>query len=231
MNVCEAGHNRHDSHLVNTNQGYKMYVFNAGKYKDTEGYCTGDDDVSRTIEKTRGWEPAETKVLKNILENEPYGTVLDFGTHIGWYSIMAGKLGHKVIGFEGDDENIELLWDSAIYNNIDDKLEIHHCWIDKEHNLPEIDQDKTYLLLKSDLEGNDPFVVDICRNLFENGKIIYAFIEISPVFNNKYKTMVDRIIEWGYEAEIVDPDDGELKPWNGKLDFNQANMLFTRKER
>lgn len=229
MNICEAGHDKHDSHLVNTNQGYKMYVFNAGKYKDTEGYCTGDDDVSRTIEKTRGWEPAETAVLKNILENEPVGNVLDFGTHVGWYSLMAAKLGHTVYGFDGDDENIELLYDSAVYNKLDGKVTVVHSWVDE--NSPKIKADKKYLLMKCDLEGNDIYAVEMCRELFAKRYITYAFIEISPIFNDKYQGMIDFITACGYSVEIVDPDDGVLKPWNGKFDFDQANMLFTRSER
>lgn len=229
MNICEAGHTRHDSHLVNTNQGYKMYVFNAGKYKDTEGYCTGDDDVSRTIERTRGWEPAETAVLKNILENEPVGNVLDFGTHVGWYTLMAAKLGHTVYGFDGDDENIELLMDSAIYNRLEKKINVSHAWVGKDS--PVLKADRKYLLMKCDLEGNDMYAVEMCRDLFVKRMITYAFIEISPVFNDNYKKMIDFIMECGYMAEIVDPEDGVLKPWDWELNFDQANMLFTRLER
>jgi len=88
-NVCQAGHKKHDTLKVETGVG-PMFVYDYEKYKDIAGYCTGKDDVSRTLINEGAWEKPETEIVKGILENGNRNNLLiDIGCHIGWYSISS----------------------------------------------------------------------------------------------------------------------------------------------
>ena len=102
--LCQAKHKKHDRLLVDTQQG-EMYVYDYDQYNGFNGYCTGQDDISRTLQNTGVWEPIETAIIKEILENgDRNASVIDFGTHIGWFTLMAAEAGYKVIGYEGMDD-------------------------------------------------------------------------------------------------------------------------------
>lgn len=230
MNVCAAKHSKHDVIQVDTNQGFPMFIYDALKYKDTYGYCTGDDDVSRTIKNTSCWEPSETKIFLKLMEKANKGdTFIDFGTHIGWYTLLAALRGLSVIGFEGDAENMKVLLENAHLNGVDNQIIIEHAWID-EHT-PLIDSNASEVfMVKSDLEGNDRFAIDSCVPLLEKRHIQYLMVEISPCFNDSYPELVKRVQDYGYD--VFDMNQGELI----KIDdidahiasINQTNYMFVR---
>ena len=84
------------------NKIYNMFVY---KYSDR---------VSKVIIRKKSWEIKETKNLlealyyysnkKNIKNEDIY--IVDIGANIGWYSILFGKYGFKVISFEPTKINI-----------------------------------------------------------------------------------------------------------------------------
>ena len=61
----------------------------------------------------RSWENEETENIlkslnyysnkKNIKKKDLY--IIDIGANIGWYSILLGKFGFKVISFEPNENN------------------------------------------------------------------------------------------------------------------------------
>lgn len=80
-----------------------------------------DDSVTPTLAHRRVWEPGETAFLESRLR--PGMTFLDIGAHIGYFSVLAGRLvGPRglVLAFEPDRRNYELLlanvWRNGLTN-------------------------------------------------------------------------------------------------------------------
>ena len=73
---------------------------------------TGDLHVSESIA-TRGvWEPFESELVRRVLEvvsGKERPIFIDCGANIGWYSVLAGALGAKVLAFEPMPANARLL--------------------------------------------------------------------------------------------------------------------------
>lgn len=65
------------------------------------------DFVKESFEKEGVWEPRTTEYIKNHLKK---GQIfVDVGANVGYYSVLASRLGAKVIAFEPSKENRELL--------------------------------------------------------------------------------------------------------------------------
>lgn len=241
MILCQAGHKTHDLVQKNTANGM-LNIYDWEKYKDFNGYCTGQDDVSKTIAKYGRWEEFETALVKDILEshNTDRG-IIDFGAHIGWFSIMAARMGFDVISYEGDSNNCEVLRKNAELNDVSHLVKVCDMWVDDQVT-PKDYQDK--LLLKIDLEGNDEFAIKMCGPLLKRGGVEFILIEISPSFNGGYPALVDHISSFGYKPYVL-PYDDQFKhhhaykeapfktllkhcEFQGKYDFGQANLLFIK---
>ena len=227
MNVCQVGHKSHETLDINTDIG-PMRVYNLQKYKNIRGYCTGKDEVSGSLIATGQWEPFETKVVSNILNRPAPGEyILDFGSHIGWYSILAAQRGYRVVAIEGDKENIKTLEHNAKINQVANMIMTAHLWIDSNldnfDDLKLIRPETKIKLMKVDIEGNEQYAVKLVEDWLENKNIENILLEISPVFNKSYPKLIDKLVKYDYEIY----KDGNI--WNGKLDFDQANLLFTLK--
>ena len=81
------------------------------------------DIVSSAIRMSGFWEPRETGMIADL----PQGSlVVDIGANIGWHTLVALSLGHRVIAFEPMIGNLELLEHSLCLNpGIDSKLTLH----------------------------------------------------------------------------------------------------------
>lgn len=225
MKTCQAGHVMHERLMVDTVVG-KMMVFDFEKYKDQHGlYCTGQDDISRTLKNEGVWGHTETKMIEELLAqgNPVQRIVLDFGAHIGYYSVMAAKLGYTVQAYEGNFENAELLRINAKLNGVDYKIVTNTIWIDK--NSSNVNFNKEIELAKIDLEGNEKHAVRMLWPLIKTQQIKHIFMEVSPVFNDSYPDLVTSICAAGYDVFL----DGE--PFNGEFNFAQDNLLFVRREK
>ena len=65
------------------------------------------DFVKEEFEKSGTWEPRTTEYIKKHLKKGQ--TFVDIGANVGYFSILASKLGAKVISFEPSKDNRELL--------------------------------------------------------------------------------------------------------------------------
>jgi FkbM family methyltransferase len=66
-----------------------------------------DQYISAEIAQGQIWEPLETEVVRRLLQ--PGALFLDVGANIGWYSVVAARLGARVIALEPEPTNFRLL--------------------------------------------------------------------------------------------------------------------------
>lgn len=181
---------------------FKLNVYDWRKYEGTVGYCTGDDAVSLSVFTQGIWEGSETRLILQLLrEGDKGNKVLDFGAHVGWYSVIAGVEGYDVIAYEFDAENVELIGLNAKLNDCSDKISIEHSWVDSNSKV--IDGSWDVEIMKCDLEGLDEYAVAMCSKLFNEQRVRYALIEISPIFNDSYPSLIESICSCGYKVYKV----------------------------
>lgn len=224
MNECDLNHPTHDTLQVETVQGL-FNVFDAPKYAGNPGfYCPGQDAVSDRLIAEGLWEKDDSKPIAKILERgDRSKLVVDFGCHIGWYTIMAAKAGYDVLAIDADAENLRLLAANAELHGVEDKIEFSHVWVDEKFNLEmdcavEIDAVE---LVKIDLEGNDSQAVEACWPFIDRVENLY--VEISPVFNDGYPKLVDRLVDAGFQAFWTDG-----RPFDNDYSLSQFNLRFSR---
>lgn len=206
---CAVGHKDHETKMAVTKAGYPMLVYKWEDHFTTRGdnptfpkyeqYCPAQDVISYCIDTTGQWEPAETQVVQDILRETTGKVVLDFGSHIGWYSLMAASYGHQVGAFDASELNLSLLRESEEQNRFAGEIYRHLCQIEDDFPYFSADYEDVHLL-KVDVEGAESKVVSACWNLWEYKKIKYAIIEISPVFNDTYPDLVEKICSYGYRV-------------------------------
>ncbi len=207
IELCEQGH-AHHRRLVSPVRypragAAEMWVYDAFSYIGTEGYCTGDDDVSRTIITTGSWEKCQTPVIADLLADAQRGLVIDFGCHIGWYTLLAAKLGHDVLAIDGCNENLETLGASLAIARPHGLVVSVQSWVDED--VPHLPVHAPPVrLVKVDLEGNDRHAIRSLRNLLQERAVDNIFVEISPVFNDTYLGLIDLLMRgYGFVGEII----------------------------
>lgn len=215
MNICQAGHEFHDRILVDTKYGLMM-IYDYSKYMGFRGYCTGQDDVSKTIDLYRIWEPQETQFVEKLLKNvKEKGLFIDIGAHIGWYSRLAYQLGYSVIAYEGDLENMDVLLENNPH------IQAIPVWFNEHSEIKKI-PDKRITLMKIDLEGAEQYAIKCFRDYLD--VIDNMLIEVSPVFNTSYDFLLHSLKQKGFRAYYLDG-----KPFEYIYNFNQGN-LWLKKE-
>lgn len=205
-NDCGRGHVVHETVLVPIEFGdltFDLEVYNSPRYNNTDPptFCHGDDGVATGLICNKLWEEYETRLVVDILGNEPPGIVLDFGVNVGWYTVIAAKLGHTVIGWEMEPETLALCQRNLARSGVSATL--IQGFIDDD--APRLHADADVLFVKADVESHEFGVVEACWDLFEQRRIKYALLEISPVFRPGYAALLSSIIALGYKAYVV-PD-------------------------
>lgn len=213
-NLCQAGHSTHDKVEVNSVLG-NMWVYHYDKYKDFNGYCTGQDDISRTIVNTRMWEPDITEVATQILKFGNRDNVfVDIGSHIGWFSRLAENQGYKVMAYDGDSDNIESLNQNTLYTKA------NLIWFEEGTQIKN-KIDTGIELMKIDIEGAEQYAIKAFEQYL--GKTKNILMEVSPVFNDSYPALIQKLVEIGFTPYEID---GSL--FNFDYSFAQTNLLFKR---
>lgn len=169
-------------------------------------YDHGCDAVTEALTTQGVWEAQESTVAVDILATTP-GLVLDFGAHIGWYTVLAGIFGnHPVIAFEPDPATVEILTRNAVRNGVN---VVYQPGVGP--STPPISVEGSVALMKCDIEGMDGYAVDRCADLFKRHSIRHALIEVSPIFfedgrsDCDYVAMVGQLIDWGYRVYRIPP--------------------------
>jgi len=79
------------------------------------------------------WEPLETELVMNLLK--PGATFVDVGGHVGYYSVIAGKIvsqGGKVITFEPETTNHTVLTQNVQLNGLEGVVQLNKLAVWKE---------------------------------------------------------------------------------------------------
>lgn len=211
LNQCEFGHGRHA-----TKRAAGMTIFDWEAYQGLEGYCTGQDDVSRTIDLYGYWEAEETAKAMSVVEAGDL--VFDFGAHIGWYSRQAVQRGASVYAYEADPENVRLLRLNC------EPLFVRVGWL---ADMPTVSNLFPVRLVKIDVEGAEDEAVRIVRPLLAAGLVDSLLVECSPELAGYYPALVDTLIGYGYTATVVDKT-GEWPITGATLGPVQRNVWFAR---
>lgn len=263
---CQVGHDRHQTIVVRRDiRGVTLdlEIYDWREYFTTvDGnetvsehgkYCTGQDIISYCIDQQNVWETEETGVMLDIL-NEPQTDdkiMLDFGSHIGYYTNLAADRGFTVASFDGSKENLELLYRSAVMNEVADKIYPYLCWLDDQAPILSRDTEKVRLA-KVDIEGAEQYALQMLSDLIGGHKLKYLIMEISPVFNDTYPAIVETIAGQGYDVYLIETrkewehreelDNEPLKtvlkycqiPADGRKEYvaslHQENFLFVRRD-
>lgn len=161
----------------------------------------GDWAVSQSIKDHGVWEPVETALLSSAFAGNRNSLFLDFGSHVGWYSIIARQWGLPVLAYDAALPCIEMLARRG-----DDQLLPMQAWIDESFtaSFPAAPAGKPLLVIvKMDIEGNEQFAVKGLAEAFRDGVITHCLMEVSPVFNASYPHIVNVLIGRGYECWVL----------------------------
>ena len=194
---CQRGHSSHATRRVEIELGgrtpyhdypsiptrlgrrFVMDVYEAEAYIDWEDarYCPGQDAVSETIVGLGLWEPRETILTLTVCSSPAEGCVIDFGAHIGWFTLLAASCGRAVGSFECDRENYRLLHSNLVLNGwADQVIEINET-IDATS--PELEPGPIRLA-KLDVEGAEYDAIRMLWPSIEGGTLDHLMVEIEP---------------------------------------------------
>jgi SAM-dependent methyltransferase len=165
------------------------------------------------------WELHDSKPIAEVFERgDRSRLVVDFGSHIGWYTIMAAKLGYDVLAIDADAENLRLLESNAVLHGVEDKITLRHAWVDEQFTL---NVDREIELVKIDLEGSDYDAVNACWPFIEGIRNFY--VEISPIWRDDYPRLVQQLTDSGFTAYWTDG-----RPFDDDYSLTQFNLRFSR---
>lgn len=205
--VCEAGHDRHLTQVIPVVIGSRassLIAFKADAYEGTLGYCPGDDDVSRTLALYGHWETAGTEMFEQALAHTE-GAVIDFGTHVGWYTMHALLEGREVLAVEAVSEHEELTALNAKRHGFTTRLHQAHCWVNNMTRELPWEGAPQIAIAKIDIEGNEQWAIASLGHLISRGLVRNIMLEVSPCFNDSYPAIVDHLMNMGYRAAVIDP--------------------------
>jgi FkbM family methyltransferase len=74
-----------------------------------------DHVISRHLAFHKVWEPYETTVTKKFLDKNTI--FIDIGANIGYYSLLAGSISKKVLSFEPEKKNFQILSENISVNS------------------------------------------------------------------------------------------------------------------
>ena len=78
--------------------------------------------ISAALTSQGVWEPHITKLYQLALRRFPQAVVIDVGANIGYYSLLAAAMGHRVVAVEPSGENVRRLRRGVRLNAAADKV-------------------------------------------------------------------------------------------------------------
>ena len=81
-----------------------------------------DRFISSALQTDGIWEPYITPIMQVALNKYPKGILIDVGANIGYYSLMAAKMGHTTIAIEPKEENLLRLQMGIDLNHVSNEV-------------------------------------------------------------------------------------------------------------
>lgn len=234
---CQAGHNGHQTMKVDTKSFGTLEVFDWTVYEGTAGYCEGDDEISKSLDINGTWEVFGTDMAASILQrtHTDKDVVLDFGSHIGIYTLQAARAGYATLAVDASAEHLHVLGENADAFGVGRNVAKCRGWIGAQSKVCELPPDGVRVrFLKSDLEGSEDQLLRVTLPLFEAGVVDSALLEVSPIFADHYIDTCSTIMDCGYSAVFVPTYVGEAPEVIHRdriavqLDVDQRDVLFTK---
>ena len=172
-----------------------------------------DKFISGAVHARIVWDPFVWDLFVRVLANKPKKQlVVDVGANLGYFSLMAASLGHRVVAFEPMQRNAVKFLSSIQANHFEMLIHLHRqaVWFDskssvvlqpthstnqgngqivglgKKANTVRLDEllNEPILLLKIDVEGFEGAVLDGAYKLLSRGLIQNIVIECSDHTKN-----------------------------------------------
>ena len=219
--TCQFGHDSHETITAPTDLG-PMVVFDTRLYDtDLPGWCPGRHNVCDRLRVEGRWEPHDSNSIRQVLEDgDRSGLVVDFGANVGWYTLMAARLGYSVVAIEGDPDFVDLLRQNVELQGLERLVTIRHDWVDEDYVfvLPDGDVE----LIKTDLEGSDGYAVEACWGFVD--RVNHWYLELSPELGMDCPPIVAKLAEAGFKAWYSDD-----RLFDGDFSHGQINLRFSRR--
>lgn len=220
---CQRGHTHHPERVVSVDLGgptpyhdytpiperlavgWDMRIWDQTPDTDAR-YCPANDAVSDTIASLGVWEPRETVLALTVLSSVDDPLVVDFGSQVGWFSLLALACGAHVVAYEADADNADLLEASVRWtgNNPDwsPRFDLRRQRVGPTSTaLPPV----AVRWAKADVEGAEGDAVRVLWPSIEAGLVDHLMVEVSPCFAGYYGRLVAELMDAGYEAFVLPP--------------------------
>jgi hypothetical protein len=200
---CTFGHDGHATKTVTDALIGPIEVFDWEQYAtDQPGFCPARDSVSQAVDQNGEWEQVGREIMRRFIETPDPGVVLDFGAHIGTFTLYAAQMGRGVLAVDASPEHLMLLNRNASTLGVEDRVTPCRGWIGPD--APACTPDGTRVrFLKSDLEGAEDEMVRVTWPLWQNRLIDAALLEVSPIFADYYPTLIGDLMDCDYRAGIA----------------------------
>ena len=201
-----------------------------------DDYDYRNDLVSHCIYADHTWEPYQTEIQIELFKQFPSATFIDIGAHVGYYSLIAKHFGLNVVCYEANPDIHAVLSrnvgsDNAVREYVNASTPIL-CGVGES------------VLIKLDVEGSEPEIVDALVTSGLAHKIQAIIVEVSPKFREIHilLRMIRQLQSLGLQAYDIGLSPRRalqldtqwlpaLVPFDlSKLaDIQQTNILFTKR--
>ncbi len=159
-----------------------------------------NDLVSHVLRRDHCWEPYQTEVTIELLKTLQPSIFLDIGAHIGYYSLIAAAYGWSVESYEMNPLYFKILDDNIQDNNFKELITSHKIRVAPEHTIDSIINGRKIGIIKIDVEGAEPEIIQGLQKSLANQLVDSLIIEISPKFRD-HETLIkliQNIQSYGY---------------------------------
>lgn len=183
---------------------WKQYeAFKWTEYDAGPGYCPAFDAVSETIATLGIWEPSETILTLAVCAAYPDSVVVDFGSQVGWFTLLACSSGNSVVAIDADPANHQVLRKSLERNGWEGRVLPIQRRVGP--NWPPLGELGDVALAKIDVEGAERDALRALWPSIEAGKVAHLMVEVTPSFAEWYPDLVCDLIDAGYLAFELPP--------------------------
>ena len=191
--------------IVLNKKNVKFHVFDYNHYKNLytdqkfHDDSVGLDIISLCLENDKCWEPFQTELTKEILEEDKDGLFVDVGCQLGYYSVLSSLVGVQTLSIDFCNSFLTL-FKKTIENNELTKIKIINETVDGNFDLLE-HVSSNINLIKIDIEGAEHFLFSSIEPLLHGNKtkIKNIIMEISPNLDDSYSEICKKLHSYGYK--------------------------------